>query len=105
MPKESAEPFGTAQICPLGVDLWGNYPDGSIYMYSLRWDEVAALAKRRGKRIAGKGGIEQLVGKLGDVLSATPRAALADWLLKPAPVLKPTPEPPLLPWDHNIDTR
>ena len=71
------KPFATAQVCPLGLDMWGTFPDGSMYLFSLSWAEVASLAKKRGKRIAGKGGIERLTEKLGPMLKLKQRPDLA----------------------------
>lgn len=68
MTKAKEPPFGTAQSCPLGLDLWGNYPDGSVYMLSLTWEEVARFAKEHGKLAVGKGGSQKVVDRLSEVM-------------------------------------
>jgi hypothetical protein len=63
-----------------------------MYMLTLSWPEVAALAKKRGKRITGKGGIEKLMDKIGDTLPIRRLPAPASAILADAP---------LFPWDHR----
>jgi hypothetical protein len=55
--------WGEAQICKQGVDLRGTFNDG-MWILTLSWEEVAALARKRGLRYNLSGISEAMKGSL-----------------------------------------